>query len=440
MFPIKTGVRQFCLTNYYNIIKQIIGASRPSHSWLLVLLLGLSACQSAIPMLHRKERQLSHLLTQSPTISSGHVGLLVTEPSKSKSLFSFSEKKLFIPASTTKILTLAECLSILGDTLSGLEFRTSGDTIFFRGTGDPCLLHPELEAYQTVFEWLKQVDTAYTLVYNPHPKAPTRFGPGWAWDDYPFGFQPERNPMPIYGNTAQVAKGVIQPSFFANRWNNNGQKELRLEFDNQWSDHLLQPEKSRTVPFRTDEFTALLADTLNRTVVQGNTDTTEVGWSTVPGCPTDTLYRKMMLESDNLIAEQLYWRLQVEHPMPVGWYSPIKRVDGSGLSRYNMISPEVLCLALVELYRNQPMERIEQLFPAGGRSGTLEKWFGNGENPPYVFAKTGSMSGVYCLAGYIKTKKDKTLIFSFMCNNFIGSNSVLKEELRVILEYIRDKM
>jgi D-alanyl-D-alanine carboxypeptidase/D-alanyl-D-alanine-endopeptidase (penicillin-binding protein 4) len=118
----------------------------------------------------------------------------------------------------------------------------------------------------------------------------------------------------------------------------------------------------------------------------------------------------------------------------------IRRVDGSGLSRYNLVSPQVLATALEKLYQQQPMDRIQKLFPAGEQSGTLKDWFGNGENPAYVYAKTGSMSGVYCLAGYLKTKKGKTLVFSFMSNNFIGSNRVIKEELQVILEYIRDKM
>ncbi len=439
MFQTKTGDTQFCLTNSHKTVKQISEGRTLHWNWFLLLLLGLASCKSFQEIPNRHQRHLNRFLKESPAISASNFGFYLVAPSKSKPLFSFSEKKHFIPASTTKILTLVEGLSVLGDTLPGLEYRFSGDTLFFRGTGDPCLLHPEMEAFQGVYNWLQQLPPNVHLMYCPHPEAPSRFGRGWAWDDYAFGFQPEQSALPIYGNTVLLAKGTIQPSYFSNRLF-PGQLEVRLEDQNRWSDREIKPESTRKIPFRTNELAALLADTLNRAVGEAPPDSLQHTWASVPGCPTDTLYRRMMLDSDNLIAEQLYWNIQQEPLLPKDRWKNIRRVDGSGLSRYNLVSPNVLATALESLYEQQPIDWIQQLFPAGGQTGTLKEWFGNGEKPPYVYAKTGSMSGVYCLAGYLTTNKGKTLIFSFMCNNFIGSNRVIKEELQVILEYIRDKM
>ncbi|MBK9336339.1 MAG: D-alanyl-D-alanine carboxypeptidase [Lewinellaceae bacterium] len=49
------------------------------------------------------------------------------------------------------------------------------------------------------------------------------------------------------------------------------------------------------------------------------------------------------------------------------------------------------------------------------------------------------MSGVHCLSGYVVTKRGKTLVFSFMHNNFVGSSRPWKAEMQGLLEYIRDR-
>jgi D-alanyl-D-alanine carboxypeptidase/D-alanyl-D-alanine-endopeptidase (penicillin-binding protein 4) len=111
-------------------------------------------------------------------------------------------------------------------------------------------------------------------------------------------------------------------------------------------------------------------------------------------------------------------------------------VDGSGLSRYNLVTPHYLSTVLKQLFDRTPKEQLFTYFPAGGVRGTISNWYRNPEGSPYVFAKTGSMSGVHCLSGYILTKSGKILIFSFMHNNFVGSNKPWKEEMQRILEWI----
>jgi D-alanyl-D-alanine carboxypeptidase len=157
MFQLKTADTQFCLTNLHKTVKQMFGGRTALLNCLAMLLLGMSSCKTLQENPQWHQRQLNRFLKESLAISTSSFGFYVTDPTKSKPIFSFSEKKYFIPASTTKILTLVEALPVLGDTLSGLEYRISEDTVFIRGTGDPCLLHPEMEAYQGVFNWLQQL-------------------------------------------------------------------------------------------------------------------------------------------------------------------------------------------------------------------------------------------------------------------------------------------
>lgn len=170
--------------------------------------------------------------------------------------------------------------------------------------------------------------------------------------------------------------------------------------------------------------------------------------------PLDTVLRRMMHQSDNFIAEQMLlvcagqkfdilqqdtmikWMLDsvlTSLPQRPRW------VDGSGLSRYNLISPRDLAQLLLKLWKEQPHEFLLSLFPAGGASGTVADWYKGKNGEPYVFAKTGSMSGVHCLSGYVVTKRGKMLVFSFMHNNFVGSNQAWKEEMQRILEMIWGK-
>jgi D-alanyl-D-alanine carboxypeptidase/D-alanyl-D-alanine-endopeptidase (penicillin-binding protein 4) len=172
-------------------------------------------------------------------------------------------------------------------------------------------------------------------------------------------------------------------------------------------------------------------------------------WQTIHSAPLDTVLRHMMHESNNLLAEQLllicadqrFDQLKEELVIQdmlgnsLANVNPVPRwVDGSGLSRYNLISPGGLALVLRRMWQTQPQDKLFFYFPAPGGTGTLKDW---PDNSSWV-GKTGSMSGVMCLSGYLKSKTGKVLIFSFMHNNFAGSNRSLKVEMQRILQLIHD--
>lgn len=160
----------------------------------------------------------------------------------------------------------------------------------------------------------------------------------------------------------------------------------------------------------------------------------------------------MMLESDNFLAEQLLimgsavlsdtLQSSIAREFVLETYlselkHPPRWVDGSGLSRYNLFTPESMVHVLNKLYQEIPRERLFTFFPSGGNNGTLEDWFA-GNPHPYIFAKTGTLGNTYCLSGYMLTKSGKTLIFSFMNNHFKASSSHIKKRMQPILEQLRD--
>ena len=95
-------------------------------------------------------------------------------------------------------------------------------------------------------------------------------------------------------------------------------------------------------------------------------------------------------------------------------------VDGSGLSRYNLFSPDAFVEILDSMRAEFGMERVKAIFPSGD-SGTLKNYYvaDNGK----IYAKTGSMSGVLALSGFLYGKNKRLLIFSVMVNNYNGTGS-----------------
>ncbi|MFT6936180.1 MAG: D-alanyl-D-alanine carboxypeptidase/D-alanyl-D-alanine-endopeptidase (penicillin-binding protein 4), partial [Saprospiraceae bacterium] len=91
---------------------------------------------------------------------------------------------------------------------------------------------------------------------------------------------------------------------------------------------------------------------------------------------------------------------------------------------------------LENLYQDIDTTTLFDIFPTGGETGTIKKWYAG--NPSYVFAKTGTLSNNHCLSGYVRTNSGKVLIFTFMNNHYVGSSSTYKKEMQRVLEWIRD--
>jgi D-alanyl-D-alanine carboxypeptidase/D-alanyl-D-alanine-endopeptidase (penicillin-binding protein 4) len=98
-------------------------------------------------------------------------------------------------------------------------------------------------------------------------------------------------------------------------------------------------------------------------------------------------------------------------------------VDGSGLSFYNLVSPQLILNVLKYVYYQQPkiFQRLYDSFPISGIDGTLSNRMKNTNVARKVHAKTGGLSGVSTLSGYIQSKNNHIIAFSIMIQNYVGS-------------------
>lgn len=417
-----------------------------------VLLFLLAACSPAL--------QIKKNIKQIEATQQDHVGFLLYDPTSKKKIVQHNEARYFIPASNTKIFTLYASFKLLGDSLPALAYVQRNDSTIFWGLGDPSFLNPLCDTNQLIFNFLKSAKGK--LVFSMSNFNTTALGYGWSWDDYNYSYSAERTPFPIYGNLVTVKKNSqaikTEPKFFEKHVTASVDKkeyeEVVREMDgNQLIHYRGQKQmKQQEVPFHFsgDLLADLLTDTLKRKVAFVNVPFTK--GRTVKSVPADSVYRVMMQDSDNMMAEQLLLQcagvvsdtLQPEiairyaiknllHSLP----DKPQWVDGSGLSRFNLFTPRSIVHVWEKLYEEIPRKRILNIVAVGGKSGTLKSHYKSTE--PFIYGKTGTLSNNHSLSGFIITKKGKTLIFSWMNNNYVAPTSSVRKQMERVLATIRDR-
>lgn len=98
----------------------------------------------------------------------------------------------------------------------------------------------------------------------------------------------------------------------------------------------------------------------------------------------------------------------------------IQMVDGSGLSRRDVIAPETLVQVLARLYDPAGASPWMQAMAVAGRDGTLLNRMKGTSAEGNAIAKTGTLSNVRTIAGYVKTADGEPLAFAILANNFEG--------------------
>ena len=401
----------------------------------------------------------THLLTRDlrtqPAYTDHTMGVALYDPVRRKNLIQHNADKPFTPASNAKLFSFYAGTLSLPDLLPALRYVVRNDSLIFWGTGNPLLLHPDLTDTTALAFLRKRPERLFFSAANYDGP---RFGSGWAWDDYNDDYSTELAPLPIHGNVVRFAKGRVIPRRFADSVQvlTDGKRLTsvhRAEFSNQFSRSTTVSSERQDVPFRWSAQLAaqLLTDTLHRPVAVVNLPL-PTATQLLRGTPTDSLYKRMLHVSDNQFAEQIFFMISAERGSTklepanelrrmadsVLRYpaSKAKWVDGSGLSRYNLFTPNVLIDLLGRIYGQVPIARLFALLPAAGQSGTLQSISIPGK--PYVFAKSGSMSGVYNLSGYVLTKHNKLLYFSIMHNNFTQSVSEMRQRTAELLKRIHE--
>lgn len=349
----------------------------------------------SLPWPDNVRARLSALISSSPLLAKSNIGIMVYDLTADSTIFRYNERKTLRPASTMKLITAITAIDRLG---GSYQFRTSlrytgsvtdnvlnGD-VYCVGGFDPRFNSDDLKAFVEGIRSLGVDTIRGCLVADKMMKNEDRLGWGWCWDD--------DNP-------------VLSPLLISRK------------------DNFMERFVSELV----DAGIIITGD-----VIEG--DTPADAYELVDRTHSiDQILMRMMKDSDNLYAESLFYQLAASSGnRPASAQDArniIKRLvrklglnpsdyvfaDGSGLSLYNYASAELEVEMLKYAYRNSNVYlHLYPSLPIAGSDGTLKRRMRNAFTADNVRAKTGTLSAVQSLAGYLTAANNHTLCFAIINN------------------------
>ena len=340
-------------------------------------------------------------LIQDPLLERTQLGLMVYDLTADSVLYTYGAKQTLRPASTMKLLTAVTAIDLLG---VDYKFRTTlrytgmvkdsvllGD-LYCVGGMDPMFSAKDMSAFVQSVKALGVDTIRGRLVAVNNFKEENLLGEGWCWDD-----------------------------------------------DN--------PQLSSLLVDRKDEFMSRFMQGLREAGIVVESSCTAgalpkdaLTLSTCSHSLRDIL-EPMLKESDNLYAESVFFQIAASQGVRPAKATharqlikkelgkagisgvPYRIADGSGLSLYNYVTPEILTRLLIYAYHSPRIYmNLYSALPIAGQDGTLKKRMKEPETNGKVRAKTGTLSGISSLAGYAMTPNYHMLAFCII-NQGIMQNS-----------------
>ena len=408
-----------------------------------------------LPAQKTSRSKLQKTIAQIEAFQQAQIGVQLMRLTDGKLLAAWQAERYFTPASNTKLLTTLAAVQTF-DSLPVLHYTIDSLGItHFQATGYPLLAHP-FYPDMSIIDFLQKQDS---LVYHTsNENALNQLGPGWSWDDGNNYFSAIPSVFPIYGNVIQTTKSTTNPKLIHRpdlgvfTENTSITRGVERMFDN--NNFSVNPSKIAALdtlytPFVPSELLTLsqIETLLNKKISHINSPLDK---GKLLNMSNDTnLYQAVLQNSDNLIAENLllmvgkqkqgnFSTAQIIAQLKKEWQAapdPWVWVDGSGLSRYNLVTPRNLIWVLQQLYQELKPQIIQTYFPQAGVSGTIKRTYGSSKLP-LVFAKTGTLRNNHNLSGFLVDSKSNWYAFSIMVNQHTTATSEVRQGIRELLEVL----
>ncbi len=431
------------------------------------------------------------------------VALEVYDLTSSKSLYSLNNKLLLRPASNMKLLTSAAGIIFLGNYYFTTSLLYTGDIIngvllgdlYIKGGCDPGFTSRELDSLIIPLKILGIKEISGNIYADLSFKDDKYWGKGWMWDDEPSSDAPYLSALNINLNSVTV---YITPSDSSDHprirtepvtsyftidnkaINTNGMIEAdSLLVTRDWmkrtnniivsgvinSEDTTERYERLNVFDPVSYFFSLFTERLAEYQVRFKgklligTSPSSAEKLFIYRTALDSMLSAINKSSDNLtaemvlyaLAEKYYGRpaaaenglLMIDSLINLTGLNPAdyNLADGSGVSHYNLISAEVLISLLKYMYYQQPelYEKYLNSLAVAGKDGTLSKRMIGTMAEGKVHGKTGTLTGVSCLSGYIDALSGNKIAFSIMIQSFAGDSAYaryIQDELcRIITGY-----
>ena len=423
-----------------------------------------------------------------PLLAPSNVGIKVVSVTTGEVLYDAAADKLYHPASTMKLLTAATALvklkpnyrfhtTLYAEGIEGVRVRGN---VYLKGRGDPLLAIEDLvDMVETLVQsGVKEIDG--DIVVNDTYFDDVAKGKGWMWDDGPIGgYYSHQSALTINHNgvTVIVSPGAeigepvrvqLDPPTKYLKVVNDAVTVAASVGTTLLVERQTEPVPANVLTIRgfmpiSQEKVRRHVDIVNPTLFCGTLfkealarkgisiqgvirlgmvpdGASEIAVHTSP--PLSLIVRRMNKRSDNLIAELLLKTIGAETTGPPGTSGKGLQVineflsetgivttqstlaDGSGVSRYNLLSASMLTDLLVYMFQDfSVMPEYLMSLPIAGVDGTLSWRMKDSEAEGVLRAKTGTMRGVTTLAGYAMTADREILAFAMLMSHYVGSSN-----------------
>ncbi|MBM4172200.1 MAG: D-alanyl-D-alanine carboxypeptidase/D-alanyl-D-alanine-endopeptidase [Ignavibacteria bacterium] len=438
-------------------------------------------------------------ILQSDFFSESQIAIDIYNLTEQKQVYELNSKLLFRPASTLKLFTTASSLLFLEDYKFKTSVYHSGEVedsilcgnLIISGGFDPEFSSNDLDSLVREIKnyGIKKING--NLICDISKMDSLYWGEGWMWDDAPYSFSASLSSLTINDNSIyivyspgevgkQAVISSIPPTSFVKFINNSitvQADSTNINITRDWinkkndiliTGNILQHANSDTIQISISSpenyFLTLFKESLTRNNIEhnGNSILSQINYYDDLeeifsfDRDIDSVIINTNKMSDNLSAESLLRILGLKYFGPpssakkginlldslitLTGLNPKKYriADGSGLSFYNLISAESLTSILKYFYLEEP-EKFVKLYnslPISGYDGTLKNRMKEMNAYKKVRAKTGTISGVSNLAGYMTNKENQLFAFSIMNQNFVGSSKSAREIQDKICELI----
>ena len=405
------------------------------------------------------ERKFNRSITKETAFKGAQVSIGVFDLQEKKEVVSIQSDKNILPASTIKLVTFLGALQTFGFKLPLFHYKKQDGRFYFWSSGYPLLAHPNY-ANEEAFAFLKKQKDS--LFYISRPMTSPVLGSGWAWDDVSYAFSAKKSSFPFHGNLVQIVSSPETDSlgFSPPRFEQTipyTKKQEYYEFLANDQIRRLSRIKADTlyIPFTPSDslFVQLAQDGIATPIyIESKQEIPLEGNKTLTTTKT-TLYKALLHDSDNLVAESLVlmlsgtaqWELNTQKGLEMLYQqnktlkSQFQQVDGSGLSRYSLASPRGLLETLDKIYETIGSRNIKTLFPQANSEGTLIRYAPQ-QNLDFVYAKSGSLRNNHVLAGYLFTDTNKPYAFVVSINNYTGDKKAIQAAIGARLSFLHKKL
>ncbi|NDD58441.1 MAG: D-alanyl-D-alanine carboxypeptidase/D-alanyl-D-alanine-endopeptidase [Chlamydiae bacterium] len=408
-----------------------------------------------------------------------NIGILVISAQDGRCVYKKNEEKLFVPASCMKIFTAAAALAYLGPSY---QFSTALYTdsrytesrighLFLKGSGNPEFKVSELDdlASELINKGIQHIDG--DIIVDASDFDHELKGPGWMWDDEPKYWNvpisallvnhgcmqvcilpsQDKQSVRAYGypknqfvqleNFVKISSNEIA-KVHCNRTFEKNKNLLRIYGEVHASSEPITQMISVDQPhlftgFVLKEILARKGVSCRGSVKQGKITKKAALLAEHKSNSLSSILKTMMKDSDNLYADCLFKKCGQSFSQSQGSWSSGSRavrsflsekginpsqmvlLDGSGISRYNLISAAQMVGLLAVMKKSPFSEHFVSSLSVSGVDGTLRESMKDKELKSRIKAKTGSMAGIKNICGYLQAKDGKEYIFCIIQNGFI---------------------